>query len=145
MRKFCVLLLCFGFLAALDVSGPQEVFTLDRNQSARMSVVLNNRSDKSAAVRVDYFFAEGPDNESQYNPRQMLDSINRQSEVAIAPHSHQSYSWEIRTSNQTEYGNYLFWVVFSVDNFTQSTEEGDFVVQDVSYFPVRIRCQNRKE
>ena len=143
MRKLGGLLLLCGFLAALEVSGPKEIFTLDRNQSARLNVVLNNPASKPAAVKVSYFLDKSPEGGQPYNHKQMLDSINKRPEVALAPNSYQNYSWEIKTDDYTERGEYLFWVIFSVDSFTQSSDEGDFVVQEASYFPVRVNCKQK--
>ncbi|GBR76712.1 hypothetical protein NO2_1219 [Candidatus Termititenax persephonae] len=140
MRKLCLGLLLSGFLLALEVTGPQEVFTLERNQSARLTVVLNNPGSQPAAVKVSYFLDQSPDDEQQRNYLTLLDSLQRRPEVALAPNSYQNYTWEIRTAADTAYGEYLFWVVFSVDSFTQNSDDGDFVVQDVSYFPVRLNC-----
>jgi hypothetical protein len=140
LRKLSGVLILLAVAAALEVKGPQELVRLPRGGSAKHTVLLNNPTGQPEKITVSYYLENCPDEDRRRDYLPMLDSLKQKTAVQIEPNSFQEYSWTIQTDASTALGQYLFWVVFTRDTYTQSNTESVFTAQEASSFPLRVEC-----
>ena len=138
MRKIIFLLFLFCLSWALEIQGLEGTLAVLRGRTERVVLKLKNNTSETENLKID-FFADKQALDQQY--LDLLESVARQPEIAVPPNSEREYVFQIKTNEQTELGEYLFWLTFSKEIHTQNNDSGDFIVHDVCYYPVRFACR----
>ncbi|MDR1997273.1 MAG: hypothetical protein LBQ83_02995 [Candidatus Margulisbacteria bacterium] len=134
------MLLLGACAAALEIAGTEAAVDVLRGQTARVELTLKNNTPQAENIRVDYLLEKYPDGQPD-NYLELLAGLEKAREFTLGPGAEQKYAFPIKTGEHTAAGGYLFWLVFSKVVHTQSNEEGDFIVQDAVYYPLRLNCR----